>query len=102
MRGLLGLIQWISTAFVIFMAIAWYAVGDPSTTTQFLWSADDMFNDMAVGIAEQDFTTSDESDFIRQQEDDFAREQAEDQDPWWKEAERPPRPLGEFPADDDW
>lgn len=99
MRGLLGLIQWISTALVIFMVIAWYAVGDPSTTTQGLWSVDDLLNDMAVGIAEQDFIQSDQSDFIRQQEDDFAREQ-EDQDPWWKEAEQAPRPLGEFPKND--
>ena len=101
MRGLLGLIQWLSTAFVTFGVISWIAVGHPGTTTTLLWWLQDAIASGAEGFAETDDLLRREIEQLREGEEQRALTIQEDDAiiPNWVEEQRP---LGEIPTGDAW
>ena len=48
---LIGLIQWISTAFMIVLVISWWSVGDPSVAVSLLWDVQHLLVENAADFA---------------------------------------------------
>lgn len=92
---IVGAIQWLSTAFVIFMVIAWVANGDPRTTTQLLWGVQDVLVDGAVEFARDADINFPDVSAIRNEEDALAEEIRgySFPNPWIEDE----RPLGQVP-----
>ena len=99
--SLIRLVQWLSTAFVTVMAISWVAVGHPGTTTELLWSVQDIITDGAQSIADQSDPFLREVEGLRQQEQNRARK-IEEEDSFIEGWRTETRPLGELPEDGWW
>ncbi len=92
---LVGLIQWLSTAFMTVMVISWVSVGNPSFITGVLWGVQDTLVESAIEFADEADLSFPDVSAIREQEEFFAEEfrSREFESPWVAEE----RPLGEAP-----